>query len=84
MDGDTCKDIKIALGAVAPTPIRAKKAEELIKGKTIDDGLIEEAGKIASGEATPIDDVRGSAYYRTEMVNVLTKRAIKQALDQAK
>jgi carbon-monoxide dehydrogenase medium subunit len=84
MDGDTCKDIKIALGAVAPTPIRAKKAEESIKGKKIDESLIEEAGKIASGEATPIDDVRASAFYRTEILNVYTKRAIRQALEQAK
>jgi carbon-monoxide dehydrogenase medium subunit len=84
MDGGTCSDIKITLGAVAPTPIRAKKAEALIKGKKIEDGLIEEAGKTAAEEATPIDDVRGSAFYRTEMVKVLTKRAIRQALDQAK
>ena len=84
MEGDLCGDIKIALGAVAPTPIRAKKAEELIKGKKIDEGLIEEAGKIAAGEASPIDDVRGSAFYRTEIVNVFTKRAIRQALEQAK
>jgi len=84
MDGDLCSDIKIALGAVAPTPIRAKKAEELLKGKKIDEGLIEEAGKIAAGEASPIDDIRGSAFYRTEIVNVFTKRAIRQALEQAK
>ena len=41
MDGGTCSDIKITLGAVAPTPIRAKKAEALIKGKKIEDGLID-------------------------------------------
>jgi aerobic carbon-monoxide dehydrogenase medium subunit len=83
-DGDSCKDIKITLGAVAPTPIRAKKAEALVKGKKIDDALLEQAGKIASEEATPIDDVRGSAFYRTEIVKVYTKRAIKQAMEQAK
>jgi len=81
--GGSCSDIKIALGAVAPTPIRAKKAEASIKGKTIDEALIEQAGKIASEEASPIDDVRGSAYYRTEIVNVFTKRAIRKALEQA-
>jgi carbon-monoxide dehydrogenase medium subunit len=80
----SCSDVKIALGAVAPTPIRAKKAEAVIKGKKIEEDLIEEAGKIASEEASPIDDVRGSAFYRTEIVNVLTKRAIRKALEQAK
>ena len=84
MDGDTCKDIKITLASVAPKPIRAPKSEDSIKGKKIDEALIEEAGKIASGEATPIDDVRGSAFYRTEIVNVFTKRAIRQALERAK
>ena len=84
MDGDTCKDIKITLASVAPKPIRAPKAEDSIKGKKIDEALIEEAGKITSGEATPIDDVRGSAFYRTEIVNVFTKRAIRQALERAK
>jgi len=84
MDGDTCKDIKITLASVAPKPIRAPKAEASLKGKKIDEALIEEAGKIASGEATPIDDVRGSAFYRTEIVNVFTKRAIRQALERAK
>lgn len=83
-EGDSCKDIKITLGAVAPTPIRAKKAEAVVKGKKIDDALLEEAGKIASQEAKPIDDVRGSAFYRTEIVKVYTKRAIKQAMEQAK
>ncbi|MCP4681126.1 MAG: xanthine dehydrogenase family protein subunit M [Desulfobacterales bacterium] len=84
MDGDTCKDIKITLGAVAPTPIRAKKAEKALKGKKIDEGLIEKAGKIASDEASPIDDVRSSAFYRTEIVKVYTKRAIRQALEGTK
>ena len=79
-----CSDARIALGAVAPTPIRAKKAEEAIKGKKVTASLIEQAAKSASEEARPISDVRSSAYYRTEMVRVLTKRAIRQALEQAK
>ena len=76
-----CREARITLGAVAPTPIRAKKAEGVIKGKKIEDGLVEEAGRVASEEARPITDVRGSAYHRTEMVRVLTKRAIRQALE---
>ena len=82
--GGLCKEARIALGAVAPTPIRAKKAEGVITGKKIEDGLIEEAAQIASEEARPITDVRGSAPYRTDIVRVLTKRAIAQALEQAK
>jgi carbon-monoxide dehydrogenase medium subunit len=82
--GGLCKEARIALGAVAPTPIRAKKAEEVIMGKKIEDGLIEEAAQTASEEARPITDVRGSAPYRTDIVRVLTKRAIGQALEQAK
>jgi len=76
-----CSEARITLGAVAPTPIRAKRAEGVLKGKKIEDGLVEEAGRVASEEARPITDVRGSVYHRTEMVRVLTKRAIRQALE---
>ena len=74
-----CSDVKIALGAVAPTPIRAKQAEATVRGKKVEDVLIEEAAQIASKEAKPISDVRASAEYREEMVKVLTKRAFTQA-----
>lgn len=77
-----CKDVKIVLGAVAPIPMRAKKAEAVLIGKTLDDDLIESAAKIASEEAKPIDDIRSTAEYRKEMVKVLTKQAIKQSLEK--
>jgi carbon-monoxide dehydrogenase medium subunit len=77
-----CKDAKIVLGAVAPVPMRAKKAEAVLRGKPLDDDLIESAAKIASEESKPIDDIRSSAEYRREMVKVLTKRAIKQSLER--
>jgi carbon-monoxide dehydrogenase medium subunit len=79
-----CKDIKIVLGAVAPIPLRAKKAEEILKGKKPEEGIIEEAAKVASEEARPITDIRGSAEYRKEMVKVFTRRATNQALMIAK
>lgn len=82
-----CKDVKIALGAVAPTPIRAKKAEEALKGKTIKTGeekIIEEIAKIASEETKPISDVRATAEYRQTVSGVLAKRAIKIALGRVK
>jgi CO/xanthine dehydrogenase FAD-binding subunit len=82
--GGTCSEARITLGAVAPTPVRAKKAERVLQGKKINNGLIEEAGRIAAEEARPITDVRGSVFYRSEIVKVLTKRAIRQAAQQAK
>lgn len=77
-----CKDIKIAMGAVAPVPMRAKKAEAMLRGKRLSDDLIERAAMIASEESKPIDDIRSSAEYRKEMVKVLTKQAIKQSLER--
>jgi carbon-monoxide dehydrogenase medium subunit len=73
-------DARIVLGAVAPTPIRAYKAEDVLKGKIPDDKLIEQAAQVASEEARPISDVRGSAEYRRAMVKVLTRQGIKQAV----
>ncbi len=82
LEGDILRDVKIALGAVAPTPIRAKKAEEILKGKKLGDKLLEEASQSASRESKPIDDIRGSADYRRKLIIVLTKRAVKQAVEQ--
>ena len=79
MDGDVCKDVKIVLGAVAPVPLRAIKAEELLKDKPVTKEILEEAGKCAAAESKPISDIRGSAEYRRDMVRVFTKRALAKA-----
>ncbi len=79
-----CQDIKLALGAVAPTPIRAKGAEEILRGKLITGALLEQTAQVAAEEAQPISDLRSSAEYRQEMVKVLVKRAIEQALEMIK
>lgn len=77
-------DVRIAMGVVAPRPKRAKKAEDHLKGKILTLDLLNEASDIASSEAEPRDTIRGEAWYRKEMVRVLTKRAallsIKRAL----
>lgn len=75
-----CNDIRIALGAVAPTPIRARRAEDIVRGQKLADEVIERAAQIASEECHPISDHRASAQYRCDMVEVLTKRAIQQAI----
>jgi carbon-monoxide dehydrogenase medium subunit len=80
MDGERCKEIKLVLGAVAPTPIRAKKAEEMLRGEEINDTLIEKAAQAASDESRPITDVRASADYRKEMVKVFTRYALKNGI----
>ena len=78
-NGKTCREARVALGAVAPTPMRAATAESVLVHKNLDDELIAEAGKKASQDAKPIDDIRASKTYRTEMIKVLTKRAIMTA-----
>jgi len=72
-------EVRIALGAVAPVPVRAFKTEELLKGKIIDESLLEKAGKSALTEVSPISDVRSSQEYREEIIKVLVRRAILQA-----
>lgn len=72
------KWVRIALGAVAPTAIRAAAAEQLMMGRTLDDVLIAEAAGAVSREARPVSDVRASADYRREMTVVLAARALKE------
>jgi len=78
------KEARIVLGSVAPMPIRSPSAETALMGERPDDELFEKAGNAASKDAKPIDDFRGSAEYRREMVKVLTRRALKQAYEEAK
>ena len=74
-------DPKIALGAVAPTVIHAAQAEDFLAGKKSDDaGAITEAAEMAAAQAQPIDDFRASANYRRELIKVLTRRCLENAL----
>ena len=78
-DKKVCKEARIALGAVAPTPIRAPNAEGLLIDKEVNDVLAREAGKVASQESRPISDIRATEEYRRDMVRVLTQRGIMEA-----
>jgi carbon-monoxide dehydrogenase medium subunit len=82
LDSDTkkVKEAKIAMGAVAPVPLRGKQTEEVLIGNIPDDGLIEKAAEQCSTESTPIDDIRGSAAYRKHVIKVLAVRTIKETL----
>ena len=79
----TCNEARIALGGVAPTPIRVPKAEAVLRGKSPSDELIDEAGATAAGETSPGTDLRSSADYRREMSRVLFIRAVRMACDRA-
>lgn len=71
VDGGKCRDVRVALGAIAPTPILAIKTATLIEGKILDDQLIAQAAQTAADETSPIDDIRASAWYRKQMTNEL-------------
>lgn len=76
-------EARIALGAVGPTPLRAASAESRLAGRRPSPDLAAEAAEAAADDAQPIDDVRAGADYRTEMVRVLTRRAIEDACQRA-
>jgi carbon-monoxide dehydrogenase medium subunit len=78
-DHKVCRDAKIVLGAVSPTPLRARKAENVLKGERVNGPLIDRAAQVASDEAHPrYGSIRGSFEYKKEMVRVLTGRAIRK------
>jgi CO/xanthine dehydrogenase FAD-binding subunit len=79
----TCKEARIALGGVAPTPVRASQAEELLAGQRVSDKLIADVARAAI-EATDADsDYHASAEYRKDMTRVLVQRAVTEAMKKA-
>jgi CO/xanthine dehydrogenase FAD-binding subunit len=83
-DMQTCVEARIGLGVMAPTPMRAKKAEAVLKGSRLTDEILEKAGKVAASESKPRDTFRGEAWYRREMVEVLIPRVAKVAMERTK
>jgi carbon-monoxide dehydrogenase medium subunit len=77
-----CKEVRIALGVAAPTPIRAKHAETLLRGKKISDELLEKVAVRAVEEAQPRDSIRGEAWYRKDMIKVLVKRMAMKCMER--
>ncbi|MCP5012676.1 MAG: xanthine dehydrogenase family protein subunit M [Aestuariibacter sp.] len=75
-----CQQAGIVLGAVAPTPLRVQAAEEILVGQAVLAPQIQQAADIAEKACSPIDDVRGSAWYRRQMVNLLVRRGVEQCL----
>ena len=77
LEQEVCREVRIALGSVAPTPIRARKAEKRIEGKRFSTELIEEVAELSAQESDPIDDLRASGAYRREMVINLVRSGLR-------
>jgi carbon-monoxide dehydrogenase medium subunit len=78
------KTVRIALGSVAPTPLRARKTEEFLTDRVFDRETIAHAAELVSKETKPIDDVRASSAYRKDMAKVLTRRALESCYHSIK
>ena len=88
-DGDVCRDVRIALGAVGPIPFRAQEAEKTLKGKKLCGGqgeieLLEEVARVAAGESFPIDDFRAYAAYRRKLVRMLVGKGLERVVARAR
>jgi CO/xanthine dehydrogenase FAD-binding subunit len=89
LNGGVCHDARIALGAVAPTPFRAAKAEKALSGTRLagdssESALLEQAAIIAASESLPIDDVRSYASYRRKVIGMLVRHGLEHAIAQAR
>lgn len=83
-EGTSISEAKIAVGAVAPIPLRVLEAEEALVGQEISDDIIQKASDIAQASANPISDMRGTIRQRKHLTGVLTRRAIKGAIQRSK
>jgi carbon-monoxide dehydrogenase medium subunit len=81
--GGRIRSARIVLGAVAPVPMRAMDAEKMLIGEIPSGPLFSKAGETAAGESKPIDDHRGTAGYRRDMVSALTRKTLHAALERA-
>jgi carbon-monoxide dehydrogenase medium subunit len=78
------KDVAIALGAVAPKPVRAPRTEDFLRGQEPRPEVLAKAGALAKEECSPIDDIRGTAVYRRAMIAVLVRRTLERSIERAK
>jgi carbon-monoxide dehydrogenase medium subunit len=85
LDGaGNCQRAGVGLTNVGLTPIKARKTEGFLLNKSLDDATIKQAAELAAAESEPMDDIRGSADYKRDLVRVLTARALGRARDRAK
>ncbi len=80
---EVCTDARIGLAGVASAPVRAKKAEEVLKGKKITEALLAEAAEVVKTEVSPVSGIEGSESYKRDLAGTLLKRVGKEALQRA-
>ena len=79
---ESCRDVRIVLGAAASIPMRVKAAEQILLGKKLNNRLLDQIGDKASDEADPVTDIHATEAYRRSLVKVLTKKIVKKAWKQ--
>ncbi len=82
-DNATCKEARIVIGNAGPTPKRARKAEERLVGEKVGEPLLEEVSRRATEDSDPLSDIHASEEYRRHLVEVLTKKMVRKAWEQA-
>jgi carbon-monoxide dehydrogenase medium subunit len=80
MGGGALKDARIVIGSVGPAVVRVREAEEILKGKRIDDEVLEEVGKTAVRGVRLVSGAQSSVYYRRKIIHVITKQVVRQAM----
>ena len=80
VENDTCASVRVALGAVAPTPVRATAVEAALEGQPVTADAVRSAAEAVAGQVDPLADFRGSSEYKRDMAVVFTRRALEQAL----
>jgi len=76
-EGGVLRDVRVAFGSLAPVPLRRKKTEAVLEGAAPDEAILESAAIAAAGEVSPIDDIRGSAKYRTVLAAEFLRRLLR-------
>ena len=82
-DAGLCRQVRIGLATVGPTPLRAPRTEEYLVGRLPDESVLREAADLITSEISPIDDFRGRAWHKTEVVKSLLVKAVKLAAQRA-
>jgi len=82
--GSRFRSVRVALGAVAPTPLFVEEAGAFLAGRSVTAANIEDAARMAQAAARPINDLRGTAEHRTRLCSVLTRRALEKAIERAR